>query len=211
MSLTEQLKALSEGSAKRHPGEAQQIMQAGIDELVNASILNNAFKTGQKIPQIVLPNAIGETINVNNILENNKVVLAFYRGGWCPYCNVQLQALQNALPEIEAKGAKLVAIAPEAPNNSLTTKEKNELTFEVLSDTNNKTANDLNLTFKLPKSLQGLYKKFGIDLEANQANTNQELPIAATYVIEQDGTISYHFLQEDYKLRADPSEIISAL
>jgi len=211
MSLTEQLKDMAEGSLKRHPGEAQEIMQAGIDKLVNASILDNAFKSGQKIPQITLPNATGQEVNVNEELKNNKVVLAFYRGGWCPYCNLELKALQDALPQIEAKGAKLIAIAPEAPDNSLTTKEKNELTFEVLSDTDNKTANELNLTFKLNEPLQELYKGFGIDLDTNQANTNQELPIAATYVIEQDGTISYHFLQEDYKLRADPKEILEAL
>ena len=211
MILTEQLREMAEGSLKRHPGEAQDIMKSAIDELVNASILDNAFKTGQKVPEIILPNATGNTINVNDVLGKNKVVLAFYRGGWCPYCNLELKALQNALPEIEAKGAKLIAIAPESPDNSLTTKEKNELSFEVLSDTNNTTATALNLTFKLPEYLQTLYKKFGIDLDANQNNTNQELPIAATYVIEQDGTISYHFLQEDYKLRADPSEILSAL
>ena len=118
---------------------------------------------------------------------------------------------ENALPEIEAKGAKLIAISPETPDNSLSTAEKNELSFEVLSDTNNKTAKDLGLVFQLPETLQNLYKKFGIDLDTNQNNTNQELPIAATYIIEQDGTISYDYLKEDYKLRADPSEVLTAL
>ncbi|AXT20096.1 AhpC/TSA family protein [Flavobacteriaceae bacterium AU392] len=211
MSLTEQLKAHAAGSAERIPQPAQDIMRSAIDELINDSILNNALKTGGKLPEITLPNATGEMVNINNILTNNKIVLAFYRGGWCPYCNLELKALQNALPEIEAKGAKLIAIAPEAPDNSLTTKEKNELSFEVLSDTDNKVAKDLNLVFRLPEPLQELYKGFGIDLDSNQANTNQELPIAATYVVEQDGTVSYHFLEEDYKLRADPSEILAAL
>ncbi len=211
MNLTEQLKKLAEGSLQRHPGEAQNIMQAGIDELIQTSILENAYKTGQKIPEIVLPNAVGNTINVKDILKKNKIVLTFYRGGWCPYCNLELRALQQALPEIEAKGAQLIAIAPESPDNSLSTKEKNKLSFEVLSDTNNKVAKALNLSFTLPKALQDLYSKFGIDLKTNQGNTNQELPIAATYIVEQDGTISYHFLQEDYKLRADPLEIVSAL
>ena len=211
MSLTEQLQAYADQSAQKIPQPAQEIMRAGIDELVNNSILDKAFKTGQKIPQINLPNAVGQEINVNEELKNNKLVIAFYRGGWCPYCNLELKALQNALPEIEAKGAKLIAIAPEAPDNSLTTKEKNELSFEVLSDANNEVARELNLVYRLDDSLNELYKGFGIDLEANQNNTNQELPIAATYVVEQDGTISYHFLQEDYKLRADPSEILNAL
>ena len=158
-----------------------------------------------------MPNATGKTVNLSEVLKDNRVVLTFYRGGWCPYCNLELKAFQNALPKIEAKGAKLIAISPETPDNSLSTAEKNELSFEVLSDTNNKTAKDLGLVFQLPETLQNLYKKFGIDLDINQNNTNQELPIAATYIIEQDGTISYDYLQEDYKLRADPSEVLTAL
>jgi len=211
MTLTEQLQEMAEGSVKRHPGEAQDIMKDAIDKLVASAMLEKAFKTGQQLPDIVLPNAQGIMIDLANILKHNKVVLAFYRGGWCPYCNLELRALQNALPNIEARGAKLVAISPETPDNSLSTKEKNELSFEVLSDTNNEVARAMNLVFKLPETLQVLYKKFKIDLDTNQGNLTQELPIAATYVIEQNGTISYHFLSEDYKLRADPEEILAAL
>ena len=211
MTLTEQLNELAEGSKQRHPGIAQDTMQAAIDELVQSSILETATKSGAKIPEISLPNAIGKTIHLNEVLKENRVVLTFYRGGWCPYCNLELKAFQNALPEIEAKGAKLIAISPETPDNSLTTSEKNALSFEVLSDTDNKTARDLGLVFQLPGALQSLYKRFGIDLDNNQNNTNQELPIAATYIIEKDGTISYQFLKEDYKLRADPSEVLATL
>ena len=211
MNLTEQLKAHADNSKTRIPQEAQVTMQSAIDELVTSSILNTATKKGAKFPEVSLPNATGNTVNLNDVLKKDRVVLTFYRGGWCPYCNLELKAFQNALPQIEAKGAKLIAISPETPDNSLSTSEKNELSFEVLSDTNNQTARDLGLVFQLPESLQNLYKKFGIDLDNNQNNTNQELPIAATYIIEQDGTISYDFLQEDYKLRADPSEVLAAL
>ncbi len=212
MTLTEQLKELAEGSAKRHPGIAQEIMKDAIDKLVASSMIKEAYKTGNTIPEIVLSNASGKFVSVNKILTNHKkVVIAFYRGGWCPYCNLELKALQNIIPEIEAKGAKLIAISPESPDNSLTTIEKNALNFEVLSDINNEVARKMNLVFQLPEELQNLYQKFGIDLDSNQGNTNQELPIAATYVVESNGTISYHFLEEDYKLRADPSEILEAL
>ena len=212
MTLTKQLKVLADGSVKRHPGVAQDIMRTAIEELLASSMIEKAFKTGDKFPEVILPNAKGEQINLDDVLNENKIVLAFYRGGWCPYCNLELKALQNVLPEIEAKGAKLIAISPESPDNSLTTQEKNELSFEVLSDKNNDVARALNLVFKLPEELQDLYfNKFKIDLDSNQGNTNQELPIAATYIIERDGTISYHFLQEDYKLRADPEEILANL
>jgi len=211
MKLTAQLQALAEGSAKRHPGPAQDIMRGAIEALEATTILDNAFKTGDKLPQIKLPDAIGNTVNLHEILKTDKLVLAFYRGGWCPYCNIELKALQEALPEIEAKGAKLIAISPEVPDNSLSTSEKNGLAFTVLSDTNNKLARAMNLVYKLPEELVNLYKSFKIDLVHSQQNEANELPIAATYVIAQDGTITYHFLAEDYKLRADPEAILKAL
>ena len=211
MTLTAQLKALADGSVKRHPGAAQDIMKAAIDELSQTTIIENALKTGDPIPRIQLSNAKGELVDVQELLQKQKLVLTFYRGGWCPYCNLELKALENALSEFEAKGAGLIAISPELPDNSLTTVEKNELSFEVLSDVNNQVAEAFNLVFTLPDSLQTLYKKFKIDLDSNQGNTSQQLPIAATYVIDQDGIITYHFLQEDYKLRADPTEILAAI
>lgn len=211
MSLTAQLKEFAEASSKRHPGEAQVTMKKAIDDLVASQMIQKAFKTGDTLPEIVLNNATGAEINVSDILKENKVIIAFYRGNWCPYCNIQLRALQQAIPEFEAKGAKLVVIGPETPDNSLTTKEKNELTFEVLSDIDMNVARSMNLVYQMPSDLQELYKKFGIDIERSQGNTKYELPIAATYVVEQDGTISYHFLDEDYKLRADPKAILKAL
>ncbi|MFK7747229.1 MAG: peroxiredoxin-like family protein [Kordia sp.] len=211
MSLTIELQKFANASAQRHPGEAQVIMKKAIDDLVASAMIVNAFKTGDTLPEISLGNALGNEIRIQDILKDQKVIIAFYRGNWCPYCNIQLRALQQAVPDFEAKGAKLILIGPETPDNSLTTKEKNELTFEVLSDIDMKVARSLNLVYKLPSDLQELYKKFGIYLDTNQGNEKQELPIAATYVVEQDGTISYHFLEEDYKLRADPQDILAAL
>jgi len=118
MRLTEQLKELAEGSAKRHPGQAQEIMATAIKQLEATNILEKAYKTGDFIPNIQLPNANGDIIAINDILENNKIVLSFYRGAWCPYCNLELKALQNILPQIEEKGAKLIAISPQTPDTT---------------------------------------------------------------------------------------------
>ncbi|WP_394748829.1 peroxiredoxin-like family protein [Spongiimicrobium salis] len=211
MSLTEELRELAENSVKRHPGEAQEIMKAAIEELEGTDILEKAFKTGDSIPAISLPNANGVQLDIRDILKDKRVVLAFYRGAWCPYCNLELKALQEALPQIEAKGAQLVAISPQTPDNSMTSKEKNDLSFEVLSDTDNGVARAMNLVYELPDALVALYTKFGIDLASSNGGTAWELPIAATYIIEQDGSISYHYLEEDYKLRADPQAILDAL
>jgi len=111
--LTEQLKEFADNSAKRHPGAAQDIMKNAISVLEATNILENAIKTGDSFPDFTLPNAKGEYITLSNLLKEGKVVLTFYRGGWCPYCNIALKALQNALPEIKEKGASLVAITPE--------------------------------------------------------------------------------------------------
>ncbi len=211
MTLREQLKELADGSAKRHSGKAQDIMRTAIRQLESTTILEQALKTGDIIPEIRLSNANGEIIDIRSILKKHKVVLAFYRGTWCPYCNLELRALQNALPEIEAKGAKLVAISPQTPDNSLTTVEKNELSFEVLSDVDGIVARKMKLMYTLPSELVELYKSFKIDLVKSNGNLENELPIAATYIVEQDGNISYHFLAEDYKLRADPEDIIKSL
>lgn len=211
MTLTEQLSAHAKQSASRLPLEAQTIMKDAIKELENNSLGKKAHKKGQELPAISLPNAQGDIVHIQEILKTNKVVIAFYRGGWCPYCNLELKALQEKLPEIEAKGAKLIAITPESPDQSLSTKEKNELSFEILTDANNEVARSLGLVYKLPTNLVSLYETFGIDLEKSNGVTSNELPIAASYIVDQNGIITYDFIEEDYKLRAEPSEIVSAL
>lgn len=211
MTLTEQLSAISKDGASKIPAEVQVVMKDAIASLENAKISQNATKKGDTLPNITLPNSQGQAINIQEVLKDNKVVLAFYRGGWCPYCNLELKALQEKLPQIEAKGAKLIAITPETPDNSMSTKQKNKLGFDILTDSNNEVARSLGLVYKMPENLVTLYKGFGIDLEQNQGVNSYELPMAATYVVNQNGVISYDFIEEDYKLRAEPSEVVAAL
>ena len=211
MSLTAQLKEKAAQSANKIPETIQKIMNNGIDNLRDSQLITRALKTGDKIPEISLPNAANKTISIQELLLNKKVVLSFYRGGWCPYCNLELRALQQYQDKFEELGATLVAITPETPDNSLSTSEKNNLSFEVLSDIDNKVANEFNLVFTLPKDLTEVYKGFGIDLVKSNGNEDQQLPIAATYIIDQDGTIIYDFIKEDYKERADPEDIYNSL
>jgi len=211
MTLTEQLAAHARQSATKFPEATQAIMKNAIKELENSNIGKLAFKKGQQLPNISLPNASGNTVNIQEELKNNKVVLTFYRGGWCPYCNLELKALQSKQAEIEAKGAKLIAISPESPDNSLSTTEKNALSFDILTDANNEVARSLGLVYELPQNLVSLYNEFGIDLEQSQGMQSNELPIAATYIVNQDGSIDYDFIEEDYKLRAEPAAVVAAL
>lgn len=211
MSLTLDLKARASQSLAKYPKTTHTVMSNAIQALVDEGLVNRALKTGDKIPEIVLSNATGKQISIQELLPNKKVILSFYRGGWCPYCNLELKALQQAIHEFDKHGATLVAISPETPDNSLNTQEKNELNFEVLSDQNNLIANAFNLTFTLPEDLIEIYKGFGIDLDQSNGNTDWQLPISATYLIDHDGTILYDFIKEDYKERADPKEIIKVL
>lgn len=211
MNLTDELKKYADQSAAKIPAEVLTIMKNAIQELENSNLVDQALKTGDKIPTIELPNATGKIISIQEQIKKGKVIIAFYRGGWCPYCNLELKALQEILPQIKEKGASLIAITPETPNNSLNTIEKNNLEFEVLTDKDNKTASKFNLTYKLPKELLDIYLNFGINLEKSNDNQLGELPIAATYVVDTKGTIIFDYIKEDYKLRASTEAIIASL
>ncbi|MEL6816065.1 MAG: peroxiredoxin-like family protein, partial [Cyanobacteria bacterium J06598_3] len=125
--------------------------------------------------------------------------------------NMELRALQEILPEIEAAGARLIAISPETPDNSLSTQEKNELTFDVLTDDKNTVARALGLVFALPEALRPIYSSFGIDIPAYNGDESFELPVPATYVVAPNGEIVYAFAEADYTQRAEPAEVVAAL
>ncbi|NER84847.1 MAG: AhpC/TSA family protein, partial [Leptolyngbya sp. SIO1D8] len=156
----------TQASAKR-PAAISAAMQQATEELEKSGIVNQALTVGDVIPQIELPNAVGDLISVPLLLGQGPVVISFYRGGWCPYCNLELRALQQVLPEIQGLGAQLVAISPETPDSSLSTQEKNGLSFQVLSDVGNQIAQAFGLVFTLPETLRPIYQGFGIDIPAH--------------------------------------------
>ena len=211
MTLAIDLQTQRESFLSTIPQSTQTLMQEATAALGKSRILEEILTVGDTIPNFSLPNATGEIVNMLELLAQGPVVIAFYRGGWCPYCNLELRALQQALASIQGTGATLVAISPETPDNSLTTQEKNELEFQVLSDRDNQVAREFGLVFRLPASLLSIYEDFGIDLIAHNGNNHFELPIPATYVVRQDGTVKYAFANVDYTKRAEPSEIVHAL
>ncbi|MDA7537018.1 AhpC/TSA family protein [bacterium] len=159
-----------------------------------------------------MKNATGQEVTLADELKKGPVVLTWYRGGWCPYCNIALAAMQAKLPEIKAAGASLIALTPELPNKALTTTEKNKLEFQVLTDLNHGVAKNYGLLFKLTPEVEKLYGNF-FDLEEfNGADaTTDTLPLAATYIIGQDGTIQWAFVDADYRSRAEPADIVAFL
>ncbi|AFY82367.1 peroxiredoxin-like family protein [Oscillatoria acuminata] len=211
MSLSQDLANLNAQNQSMLPEEAQIVFkEAGMD-LLNSGIMEHTLKEGDEIPKFALPNAIGQLVDIQDLLKSGPVVISFYRGGWCPYCSLEFQALQKALPEIQANGATLVAISPETPDNSLSTREKNNLGFEVLSDQGNQVARDFGLVFTVAEKVRPIYKNLGIDLPAANGDETFELPIPATYIVNSDGAIAYSFVSPDYTQRQDPAELITIL
>ena len=190
--------------------DRKQVYQEGIDAVIRDGVYDQAKNIGDQAPDFVLSNATGQAIQLSNLLEKGPVVLTWYRGGWCPYCNLTLQYLQQSLPAIQAAGGQLVALTPELPDQSLSTAQKHDLTFEVLSDVGNVVARNYGIVFKLIPEVAAIYQK-AFDLHAYNGDETDELPLAATYVIDQAGVIQYAFLDAEYRNRAEPSDILSAL
>ena len=182
----------------------------GISEVRSSGILAKAINVGDYAPEFTLPNVIGENVSLYNALERGPVVLVWYRGGWCPYCNLQLQQIQANLEDIEAAGGQVIAISPELPDKSLSTKEKNELEFEVLSDVNNRVADLYRLAYTVPDYVVDHYD-MSVTLNRHNGNDSKRLPLSVTYVINRDGVVEYAFLDADYKNRATPEDIITEL
>ncbi len=211
MTLKDELEQQLEKFRQRASDDLIKTIQAGVDELIESGIARSAVGEGDMAPEFALPNAKGKTIALSAMLARGPVVLAFYRGGWCPYCNLQLRAYQRVLPEMEALGATLVAISPEPPDASLSTQEKNALEFEVLSDVEVKAARAYGLLFELSDELRKAYISMGKDLSEINADGGWHLPIPATYVIASDGRIELACVDPEYRNRLEPTDILVAL
>ncbi|MAC84939.1 MAG: alkyl hydroperoxide reductase [Arcobacter sp.] len=210
--LIDSIKEYQVAFKKKAPLEIQDIMLKATKKLEDGNISKNALKIGSKASEIKLPNAIGKEVSLFDTLENNDfAVVSFYRGTWCAYCNFELKALQERNNELKQLGAKLIAISPQSPDASLSTKEKHDLQFEVLSDTNNKIAKDYGLVFSLAEELRPIYKSFNIDIPASNDDDSYELPMPATYVINKNKEIIFAFIDEDYTKRCEPQDIIDAI
>ena len=211
MSLRQDLKASNDAGRARIDADTLAVMDRATDAVRASGLADSALTVGDAAPTFSLPNASGETVALSDVLASGPVILTFYRGGWCPYCNLELRAYQAMLPEIEAAGATLVAVSPQTPDASLTTQEKKDLTFTVLSDEGNAVARQFGLVHTLPADLVAAYDQFGLDVAGSNGDASGDLPLPATYVIDPDGTIRYAFVDADYTKRAEPSEVLASL
>lgn len=209
--LKEQTDAKIEMGRKANPD-----FMKGIDDIIaNAKAFkegSNAMDIGQKALNFVLPNHEGKLISLSELLEKGPVVLTFYRGSWCPYCNLQLKALQSRLADIHALGAQLLAISPQVPDGSLSKNEIDEMDFIILSDQDAKIASQYGVAWKVPEFIAEHMKiDRGLDLESINNGNGSILPIPATFIIGKDGIILWRFVDVDYRTRSEPEDIIKAL
>ncbi|HEX3942615.1 MAG TPA: peroxiredoxin-like family protein [Rhizomicrobium sp.] len=191
--------------------DALDVMHRATADLIASGQALNAKKAGDKAPEFTLKDQDGNPISLASLLTRGPVVASFYRGAWCPYCNMDLQALQAALPEIEARGANLIAISPQTPPNSRKSQRDNKLAFPILSDDKSRVAAAYGLRFSLPDYLVELYKGFKNDLPTFNDDPAWVLPMPARYVIGSDGIIAYAEVNPDYTQRPDPSELLPVL
>ncbi len=211
-SYQENLKVLKENLSEMLPEHALNVWNSDADQLQKDQTSILKLKKGDKAPNFSLSNAVNTTVNLYDILKEERVVLTFYRGTWCPYCNLILNQYQSILPEIKEAGATLVAISPQTPDESLNIKEKNELQFEVLSDNGNIVAKQFVAVHKNPETSVEKMTELGFDYDSFYADENSELPVPATFIIEKDGIISFAKSEGgDYRNRVEPSEIINGL
>lgn len=188
----------------------------GVDDVINQAKAfqegQKAIKIGEKAPDFELPDALGVTVSLANLLKNGPVVVTFYRGSWCPYCNLQLRALQDKLPEIKKLGATLVAISPEVPDTSMSKNEISKMEFIVASDQDAKVASQYGVAWEVPEFLLEHMKiDRKLDLKKINNGNGSILPIPATFVLDIDGIVKWNYVNVDYRTRSEPDEIIDAL
>ncbi len=208
ITLASELDNFQQSWNAKAPAGLQNKFENGIKE--TQAINHAASKAGDSAPDFELNNALNKPVKLSVLLQKGPVILSWYRGSWCPYCNIQLRYLQSYLPKFEAVGATLIALSPELPDKSLSTTEKNNLGFEVLTDYNNEVARQFGIAFSLNEELIEIYNDFHKLENYNGVSTNQ-LPVPATYVIGTDGVIKYAFVDTDYRKRAEPADILKVL
>ncbi len=211
LGLSETLSSIASKSSTKISAKQKEVMLESQKKLSLIDFESKTLAVGKKFPSISLLDHKGEYVDVKSASNSKKVVVVFYRGEWCPFCNAHLLHLQKSLPDLKASGAEVIAISPDKPEFALSVKSKNKLGMKVFSDPKNKLAKELGIVFELGEDLKSVYSDFGIDLKKSHGTDKWELPLAATFVLDENLTIKWRFLDIDYKKRADSEDIIEAL
>jgi peroxiredoxin len=189
--------------------ERRKLYAEGIETVRATGVEKSAKQVGDQAPDFELPRVGGGTVRLSDLRRDGPVVLLWYRGGWCPYCNLTLRAYEDRCREFAEAGATLVAISPELPAKGTETVKKSSLSFSVVSDKGNVVASQYGIAFTLPPKIAESYRRF-FDIREHNGDDSQKLPLTATYVIDRDGVIRWAFLDADYAKRAEPRDALDA-
>lgn len=193
------------------PSSVIDVMHRATAELVASSAAESTLKAGEKAPIFTLNDSEGNPVSSTHLLAEGPLVISFYRGVWCPYCNMELQALETALPSFRQLGANLIAISPQTAVNSRKSVRQNQLDFPILSDAHNDVAAAFGLRFALPDYLIDLYTTLKNDLPSFNGDESWTLPMPGRFVIGQDGAILYAEVNPDYTRRPEPEDMLPAI
>ena len=187
------------------------VLDAFIEDLQRQRLSKQSLWVGETVENFTLHDQHRHAVTLYDLLNQGPVVLSFYRGGWCPYCNRELRSLHHALPEIEYHGTQLLAISPESPENIVRTVRKNAIDFPVLHDTNSEVARRFGIAVNLSEHMKAFYRSLGLNLSLHHADVMVRLPLPATYLIQSDYRIQHAFVDEDYTHRAEVTDVIAAI
>lgn len=212
MELSVELALQAARGREKRPPEITTLFERCVDEVRESGVARRAIGVGATAPEFTLPDAQGGEVSLAELRAEGPVVITFYRGGWCPYCNLELRAYAERMPAFAEAGVQLVAISPQTPDASLTLVERAELPFTVLSDVGNVVAAAFGLLHPVPTELNAVYVGNGFDLAGDNAQDPDAitLPLPATYVIDRDATVRFAAVSADYTERADPDLVLDA-
>jgi peroxiredoxin len=210
-SLTEATVEMRDGLLNQVGDEILSVYDRDAEAMGAGDMFGGALRVGDRAPGFRLADARGGEVALDDLLASGPVVLVFYRGAWCPYCNLQLAAFQSALADIRAAGAGLVAVSPQKPDQSLTMAERHALEFPVLSDVGNAVAREYGLVFTQSEASTDTSRQLGVELADFNGDDSNTLPAASTFVIGEDGVIRFASVSGDYRWRVGPDEVLAAL
>ncbi len=211
MTLTNQLKEFRDATMNRMPQSIIQTFNDGIKEIKTNQLKENALQMGDTIPDFSLRAIDGNTIQLSDLHESEFLILNFYRGGWCPYCNMELRAYERLKKNFEELGVNIVAISAEISQLAAQTVQKNNISFPVLTDVDAQFMKKVGIVFKLNEKTKKDYVSFGMDFTQIHGNENYELPVPAIYVINKDMEIVFVHFEADYMTRIEPEQVLSII
>jgi len=211
MTLTDSLKKIREDGVNQLSDEMRVLFRQSMQDIAALNIVSSSLKKGDTAPEFILPSATDREISLSTLLRDGPVIISFYRGAWCRFCNQELISLQENLSEINQLNSSLLGISPQEPSSAHEMIKETKITYELLHDRRNVVAKQFGVAFTFPESSRELNERLGINILSFVDDDEPELPIPATFIVDQDRTIRFAFVDSDYTRRADPIDIITVL